>query len=733
VPAANSIDDRMSDPTISISVPKDGRKRIIIIGGGVSGLTAAYELTRTPELRERHSVTIAQMGFRLGGKLASGRNLQMGARNEEHGLHVWFGLYDNAFALWREVFESWPKPENSPIHGLADVIEPCRFAPFGRPQPGAYAAWTVLFPENSGTPGDDAPIRPTMIVEHLLDMVRTRAQMLWTDLQVMAPSASVESPGGPTGWDRVWSGAQTVVDAALGAIFQLLQPALRSISAGLQPAVAERIHALLAGLADALLPVVEAATRDNPVTRSHVYYTLDFCLACLCALFDPRFCVSVDWNLDRLNHRELRELLQACGLARETSDEFVLIRGSYDAFFQYEHGDVARPNFEAGTALRIMLRALLLYRGAAFWLFKIGVGEGLISPLYRVLRERGVEFRFFHQLVDIELSGDQAAVERLWFVEQARPIAQYEPTFECRGLECWPTEPRWEQLHDGDMLREQGDHFESSRCNPHASRRAFVRGQDFDAVVLALPLGAMTTRGGAPSPVAALASCNPKFAQLCEGINLAPSIAAQIWFNRPLWKVATPRSAMLSWAYPWDIWADMSATLTHEDWPQADAPGAALYLCATTTSRVPSSSDPVRVKHEERLAASTALAEQLRLHGRNTFPALQSDTGELDWSSLHAPAGLVGADRLDAQYVRVNADPSDLCDCAAVGNSSLRLEADASGLENLVLCGTWARTGLNTTCVEAAVMAGMGAARAIDSEIRAPRADRFMQAPGRSP
>ena len=53
----------------------------------MGGLTA-FELTATPELRARHSVTVYQLGWRLGGKGASGRNAGHGNRIEEHGLHV---------------------------------------------------------------------------------------------------------------------------------------------------------------------------------------------------------------------------------------------------------------------------------------------------------------------------------------------------------------------------------------------------------------------------------------------------------------------------------------------------------------------------------------------------------------------------------------------------------------------------------------------------------------------
>ena len=45
---------------------------VAIIGGGCAAITAAFELTR-PEHEHKYHVTIYQLGWRLGGKGASGR------------------------------------------------------------------------------------------------------------------------------------------------------------------------------------------------------------------------------------------------------------------------------------------------------------------------------------------------------------------------------------------------------------------------------------------------------------------------------------------------------------------------------------------------------------------------------------------------------------------------------------------------------------------------------------
>jgi uncharacterized protein with NAD-binding domain and iron-sulfur cluster len=78
-----------------------GPIRVAIVGGGCAAVAAAFELTR-PEHGGRYEVTVHQLGWRLGGKGASGRGVD--GRIEEHGLHVWMGWYENAFRLLRECY-----------------------------------------------------------------------------------------------------------------------------------------------------------------------------------------------------------------------------------------------------------------------------------------------------------------------------------------------------------------------------------------------------------------------------------------------------------------------------------------------------------------------------------------------------------------------------------------------------------------------------------------------------
>ncbi len=94
-------------------------KKVAIIGGGCASVAAAFELTR-PERNGEFEVTLYQLGWRLGGKGASGREETTG-RIEEHGLHLWMGFYENAFRLIRDCYEELDRKPGSPMSGLVTV------------------------------------------------------------------------------------------------------------------------------------------------------------------------------------------------------------------------------------------------------------------------------------------------------------------------------------------------------------------------------------------------------------------------------------------------------------------------------------------------------------------------------------------------------------------------------------------------------------------------------------
>jgi uncharacterized protein with NAD-binding domain and iron-sulfur cluster len=128
------------------------KQRILILGGGIAGLTAAYHLTETPARRERYQVTILQQGWRLGGQAASGRGAN--GRIEEHGLHLLLGFYENAFSLMRAVYQELARPASAPIATWRHAFDTIDAVTMHESIEGDLSPWVMSFPKNSRTPGD---------------------------------------------------------------------------------------------------------------------------------------------------------------------------------------------------------------------------------------------------------------------------------------------------------------------------------------------------------------------------------------------------------------------------------------------------------------------------------------------------------------------------------------------------------------------------------------------------
>src|SRR4051812_5322860 len=123
------------------------RTKVAILGGGPAALAAAFELTRDSRPVD---VTIYQPGWRLGGKCASGRNLAEHHRIEEHGLHVWFGCYDNARELMARCYE---EVTAGPIRCWGGAFEAVPSATLWEFGPGEGTWVQIPFPDRK----DDAP------------------------------------------------------------------------------------------------------------------------------------------------------------------------------------------------------------------------------------------------------------------------------------------------------------------------------------------------------------------------------------------------------------------------------------------------------------------------------------------------------------------------------------------------------------------------------------------------
>ncbi|HVM97215.1 MAG TPA: NAD(P)-binding protein, partial [Candidatus Acidoferrales bacterium] len=145
-------------------------------------MTAAFELTR-PQLNGLYEVTVYQMGWRLGGKGASGRGPS--GRIEEHGLHLWMGFYENAFRIMRECYaELGRDPRQCPIADWRDAFQPAPLIGVTDQLPGGeWQIWKGMMPPSEGLPGDRLPpgyrwtiadymLRSVGLVRNLFETIR---------------------------------------------------------------------------------------------------------------------------------------------------------------------------------------------------------------------------------------------------------------------------------------------------------------------------------------------------------------------------------------------------------------------------------------------------------------------------------------------------------------------------------------------------------------------------------
>src|SRR5215470_9912200 len=163
--------------------------KVAILGGGAAGVSAAFWLTATPELRAKYDVTIYTQGWRLGGKCASGRDPADHQRIEEHGLHMLMGCYEHAFQTIQACYSEWQPKKGSPFKQWTDAFTPQRQVTLEEQDdhnhPNEWIPWNFKFPRLPGTPGD-APF--DIVLAKLSDLVARFADLLESFLTGNLPS-----------------------------------------------------------------------------------------------------------------------------------------------------------------------------------------------------------------------------------------------------------------------------------------------------------------------------------------------------------------------------------------------------------------------------------------------------------------------------------------------------------------------------------------------------------------
>ena len=158
------------------------KQKIAVIGGGVGAITAVYAITQTPDWNKKFDITIYQLGWRTGGKGASGRNAELGQRIEEHGLHVWAGFYDNAFRNMRRCYEQLVelglRKESDPLGTMDKAFKPLSHlflaerVPTSETEDNGWRPWVIDLPGNDKAPGSETKVPgPFQMMMRILEII----------------------------------------------------------------------------------------------------------------------------------------------------------------------------------------------------------------------------------------------------------------------------------------------------------------------------------------------------------------------------------------------------------------------------------------------------------------------------------------------------------------------------------------------------------------------------------
>jgi uncharacterized protein with NAD-binding domain and iron-sulfur cluster len=707
-------------------------QKIAILGGGVGSMTAAYYLSDQPGWQNNYDITVYQQGWRLGGKGASGRNAKAGQRIEEHGLHIWFGFYSNAFKMIKEAYTSLDRPPGAPLATWRDAFKQHDYVALSEQVGDQWRNWSIVFPTLPGEPGEGG--------ESVTLWQLAVAMVGWIEQWIKSLdnlTQELELPPHPhhTGVIPDWlyhlaEGVTSSVNELIDDI-QLLASALTGMVFNLSPDVEQQTegqHLALAGAMEGVRAklhsrydkLIARAEGDAADDIRRLFICLDLGITVMKGVFADGVIRN---GFDVINDIDFRDWLRKHGGDEQLCVHSAPVRGFYDLVFAYEGGDFNKPNIEAGTLLRSMARIGLCYKGGIMFKMQAGMGDTVFTPLYEALLKRGVKFEFFHKVEELVPDGRQIGSIRM--TEQVKLAgADYNPLVPVKGLECWPSEPNYGQIDkaQAELLQAKQINLESHWSDwPTVYREAFGKdlpvktlksGVDFDQVVFGISIGSL------PVLCPQLLAQSPALRTTSEQVKTVATQAYQVWLDKDL--------TQMGWAYqpdgqqpvlsaftePYDTWAPMDQLLVREDWPAPLDPRNVSYFCsALTVDSYPPASDTGFPKQMADIAKAGAV-NQLS-HEIASLWSAAGPAGAFPWQWLVDGSDATGVQRFDSQYWRANVDPSERYVMSVVNSTKYRLETDQSGFSNLFLTGDWIKTGLNAGCVEAAVMAGMQTSRAM--------------------
>jgi uncharacterized protein with NAD-binding domain and iron-sulfur cluster len=725
------------------------KKKIAILGGGMASLSAAYELTDYEGWQNHYDITLYQVGWRLGGKTATGRGKC--DRVEEHGIHILQGWYETTFRLLRSVYDERKKEGLAPDSPLQDLFKDGLIANNSTlltefiPELGKWTNWPLIFPETTEQPGIGGPLPMWAVIK--------KGIALTLEMLLGSPYAKNESPLIRWILDHFFPDYKTHAAPGhsenLGCLPKLLKPFAGLIAGEVKKEFSDIVEALRqeenpeAGNAhkkhNLILSIIEKHVKrieekGLPYAQGETparHIALGICFAyynlkgVLTDIYDPQ---TQQFDFDKINKYDYRAWLGMQGAPQWLIDS-VIVRFFYTGTFANlvnENGGAVA----AGTALQFFAKSVG-YKGSFVYQMVYGTGEVMVMPLYEVLRHRGVHFKFFHKIEQVHYAAG-GQIETISYAEQVQlAVPEYNPVKKIMNgtLHAWPAEPLYEQLkpEDAEKLKAGNVNLE----DPWTEWTDYKKGQlqkgiDFDEVILGIPLGTLKTI------CSEIIEQDERWKGMAENVLTTPTQSAQLWFlpslealgfDRAAWGLPEKNGApnVVVYQNPMYSWLDSSLVLPNENWPAEQRPKFLAYFTGPYLLRKPL---PPFTDHGYQAAENERL--------KTAFEQWLNDNAAWFWpkgATYLYPQGLNfqlladadnaadGYTRFCNQFFRANVRPTDHYTLSVPNSALYRLKADESGFDNMVLCGDWIDFGGNVGYIDGTIQSGQQAAQALRSKM----------------
>ena len=695
-------------------------KKIAVLGGGIGSLTSIYQLTSDPDWKSKYEITLYHMGWRLGGKGVSGRNQQEANRIEEHGLHLWFGFYDNAFNMIQQCYKDNNRPASMPLATWEEAFTGYNMICLEEKINGKWLHWPFKIPTNKLTPGiGDKHPTPTEYIYKLLEWLKAIHKDYHEDKTEKVKSRIEEHKK-----SEHHSKIKDLLEGVVKKGAHMFHDVGAYMVHGALKLASQNDHGVLHEILTHFKKWLEFIAKDlvdNNNELRRFFIIADLVVIHIMGMIKDKVITE---GFDIINNIDYRDWLIK-HKAAEISYNSTLVQGVYGLVF----GGDKQYTFEAGTALRGLLRMGLTYKGHVYYRMMAGMGDVITAPMYEVLLKRGVNIQFFNRVTDIGLGDDNQTISTITIDVQAslkKGYDIYEPLINVQGLPSWPSEPLYDYLEQGDTIKQNNINLESyySDWKSGIPNKILNVGKDFDEVILGISIGGLWT------VAKDLINNSTDWQNMMANVIPISTIAYQMWLK--------PDATGLGWPYvkdglgllgsyqePYDTYCDMTDLIERESWPADHTPQSIAYFCGPAPE--PNAEEIWKNVKDSNFINSNFPQEQVDMakeHAQNyiqkltphLWPKIWEGRDSFDYDQLIDLKGETGEQRFESQFFRANIDPTELYVMSFVNSSKHRIKTDETGYNNLYITGDWIDNGFNAGCIEATVMSGLQTARAVSGE-----------------